>query len=232
MKSSLLSQVSKEFSEHLDTIASIDFSGKRLDVLSKGISSWLLASESKTESEALDVLRKEWPLSPREMEAVLNIGTFFLNEMDERDTINDIMAKLKNLSAMPSEKLAKIQPFINALLVESKTGFANARLAISTQKSGLKIIKGITHLIDLRPVVSNSLELGDDVKSYKPVITSLVPVIILRLRLSDDDKFVFQMDRRTTKKLQDALAAAQKELDEAIKFVGNEKISLSEYNNK
>ncbi|GAH74625.1 unnamed protein product, partial [marine sediment metagenome] len=41
-----------------------------------------------------------------------------------------------------------------------------------------------------------------------------------------------QMDRRTTKKLQDALAAAQKELDEVIKFVGNEKISLSEYNNK
>jgi len=166
------------------------------------------------------------------MKAVLGIGSFFLQEMDKKDTISDIITDLKTLSAVDTEKLSNLEPFINSILVEFKTDFSNKRLAISTQKSGLKILKGITALVDLRPVVINSIETGEDVKSYKPIVESLVPVIILRLRLSDDDKFVFQMDRDTAEELKDILEAAQKELDEAIKFVGKEKLRLSEYDNK
>jgi hypothetical protein len=234
MKTKLFSGglVSEEFSEHLDTIANVDFSGKRLDVLSKNISRWLLASESKTETEAIETLREEWSLSPIEMKAVFGIGSFFLQEMDEKDTISDIMADLKTVSAVDPKKLSKLEPFINSLLVEIKTDFPSERIAISTQKSGLKILKGITHLVDLRTVVSNLIKSGEDVKKYKPIVKSLVPVIILRLRLSDDDIFIFQMDRNTAEKLKDTLEAAQKELDETIEFVGKDKIRLSEYNNK
>lgn len=234
MKTKLFSGglVSEEFSEHLDTIANVDFSGKRLDVLSKNISRWLLASESKTETEALETLRKEWSLSPKEMKAVFGIGSFFLQEMDEKDTISDIMADLKTVSAVDPKKLSKLEPFVNSLLVEIKTDFSNERIATSTQKSGLKILKAITHLVDLRTVVSNLIKSGEDVKKYKPIVKSLVPVIILRLRLSDDDIFIFQMDRNTAEKLKDTLEAAQKELDETIEFVGKDKIRLSEYNNK
>jgi len=160
------------------------------------------------------------------MEAILRVGGFFLQKMEIEDSVDDIMADLSTKAAIDAKKLPRIRPFVKALLDECKNKFNAKKLARSTQSSGLKIIKGVTHIVDLRPVVSNRIELEEDIAEYKPVVNSLVPIAILALRLSGDDEFVFQMDNRTLKILQNELQAIEKELTEAIAFVGKDKVIL------
>ncbi len=217
---------SKSFAEDMDTIANLDITKQALEVLPETISQYLLATDSKSESESLESLRKIWPLPPKQMGAVLGVGGNLLQRMEIEDTIDDIMADLDTLAIVDSEKLPQIRPFLEVLIEEHKRTYNAKSLASSTQSSGLKVIKGITHLIDLRPVVDNRIELGEDVSEYKPSVSTLVPVAILRLRLSGDDEFVFQMNLKTLSILQNELAAVDKELKETIAFVGNEKITL------
>jgi hypothetical protein len=160
------------------------------------------------------------------MAAVINIGGFFLQGMAAEDSIDDIMFDIEKLAVVESDKLTYIRPFVEALLEEYKKKFKAESLAASTQSSGLKLIKGITHIVDLRPVVANRIALQDDISGYKPIVNTLVPVAILKLRLSDDDEFVFQMNGKTLKILQTELKAIEKELEETIAFVGMEKITL------
>ena len=217
---------SKGFSEDIEILSKLDITEQILEVLPKALSQYLLSIDSKGESEALGILRKIWPLSPREMGAVLHLGGFFLNRMEMEDSVDDIMADLETLAVIDSKALPAIRPFVEVLLKEYKSKFNAERLAVSTQSSGLKVIKGVTHIVDLRPVVSNRIEFGDDATKYKPSVKTLVPVAILRLRLSGDDEFVFQMNSKTLLILQNSLKAIEKELEETVKFIGNEKITL------
>ena len=229
MKSKLFmnnSPPSKELSEDMDIVSNLDISKQILEVLPKTIAQYILATDSKGESEALNALREIWTLSPKEVGAVIGVGGFFLQRMEIEDSINDIMSDLDTLAVIESKKLPQIRPFVEALLEEYKNTFNAERLAVSTQSSGLKTVKGITHIVDFRPVVSNRIELGEDTTKYKPTISTLVPVAILRLRLSGDDDFVFQMNRKTLMILQNELKAIDKELEEAIAFVGKEKVTL------
>lgn len=218
--------VSKEFSEDLGIVADTTITDEMLDILPSSISEYILARDSKSESKALEVLHTKFSLSPKLMGAILHIGSFFLQKMEIEDSIEDIMADLSTKAVVDAKKLPQIRTFVKALLDEYKNKFNAKKLAISTQSSGLKVIKGITHIVDLRPVVSNRLELGEDVTKYKPIVHSLVPVAILTLRLSGDDEFVFQMDRHTFKILQDTLQAIEKELAETVAFVGKDKLYL------
>jgi hypothetical protein len=229
MKSRLFTNnpvVSKEFSDELGIVADTTITDEMLDILPSSLSEYILAMDSKSESKALDVLHTKFSLSPKPMEAILHVGGFFLQKMEIEDSIDDLMADLSTLAVIEVKKLPRIQPFVKALLDECKNKFNAKRLAVSTQSSGLKVIKGITHIVDFRPVVSNRLELGEDVTKYKPIVNSLVPVAILAFRLSGNDEFVFQMDNRTLKILQDILQAIEKELAETVAFVGKDKVRL------
>lgn len=66
----------------------------------------------------------------------------------------------------------------------------------------------------------------EDIDKYSPTVSCLIPIAILRLRLSDDKKVTFQMNRKTLKILQNALKALEKELDQAVAFVGKDKVKL------
>jgi len=217
---------SKSFSEDMDIVSNLDITKQVLKVLPETISQYLLASDTKSESESLESLRKIWPLPPKQMGAVLGVGGYLLQRMEIEDSIDDIMADLDTLDIVDSEKMTQIRPFLELLIEEYKRTFNAKILAVSTQSSALKVIKGITHLIDLRPVVDNRIELGEDISEYKPSVSTLVPVAILKLRLSGDDEFVFQMNLKTLRILQNELKAIDMELVEAIAFVGNEKITL------
>jgi len=217
---------SKSFSEDMDIIAKLKITEPILEVLPKSLSQYLLATDSKGESDALEDLRKIWSLTPEEMGAVIGVGGFFLQRMEKEDSIDDIMADLETLAVIESDELPKVRPFVEALLERYKSTFNDEILANDTQKAGINILKGITHIVDLRPVVSNRLELGADVSKYKPSVSTLVPVAILRLRLSGDDEFVFQMNCKTLRTLRDELKALDMELKETIAFVGSEKITL------
>lgn len=229
MKSKLFTNnptVSKKFADDLDIIADIKITDEILDILPRSIWQYLIAMDSKSESEALEVLRTKCSLPPKKMNAVLGIGAYLLKKMEIEDSIDDIMVDLGTLEVIDKKKLPHIRPFVEALLEEYKNTFNAERLAISTQSSGLKTVKSITHIVDFRPVVSNRIELGEDTTKYKPTISTLVPVAILKLRLSGDDDFVFQMNRKTLMILQNELKAIDKELEEAIAFVGKEKVTL------
>jgi hypothetical protein len=115
---------------------------------------------------------------------------------------------------------------VKALLDECKNRFDAEKLVAGTQSIALKVIKAISYSVDLRPVVSNRIDIGEDIAEYKPTVNNLVPIAILMLRLSGDDEFVFQMNLRTLKVLQKALQAIEKELTETVAFVGKDKVSL------
>lgn len=229
MKSKLFTNnptVSKEFADDLEIVADMEISDEILNILPRSLWQYLIAMDSKSESKALEMLRTQFPLSPKKMGAVLAIGMFLLKKMKIEDSIDDIMADLGTLEVIDKKKLPHIQLFVKALLEEYKNTFNAESLAVRTQLSGLKTVKGISHIVDFRSVVSNRIELGEDITKYKPTISTLVPVAILRLTLSGDDDFVFQMNRKTLMILQNELKAIDKELEEAIAFVGKEKVTL------
>jgi len=218
--------VTKGFSDDLEIVADITITNEMLDILTRSISEYILAIDSKGESKALDMLRIKFPLSPKQMEAILSVGGYFLRKMEVEDSIDDIMADLRTLAVIDKEKFARIQPFVKALLDECKNKFDAERLAKSTQSIVLKNVKGISYSVDLRPVVSNRIGVEDDIAEYKPTVNKLVPIALLMLRLSGDDEFVFQMNIRTLKILQNTLQAIEKELTEAVAFVGKDKVRL------
>ena len=217
--------VSKDFSEDLGIVAGLDLEKEILDFFPRSISEYILATTAKAESEALGALREKWPLPPKEMEAILRVSQFFLRKMEVEDSLDDIMADIAILTLVDREELPRIKLLVEALLTEFKKTFAAEKLAVSTRNSGLKLIEGITHLVDLRPIVSNRIDLGDDADAYEPIVTALVPVAILRLRLTGDEDVVFQLSRRMLGILQNELKAIEKELHKSIRFVGEDKIS-------
>jgi hypothetical protein len=218
--------VSKEFPEDLGIVADTTITDEMLDILPSSISEYILAMDSKSESKALDMLRTKFTLPPKRMEVIIRVGVYLLQRMEVEDSIDDIMADLSTLAVIDAKKLPQIRPFVKALQDECKNKFDAEKLAASTQSAGLKVIKGITYIVDLRPLVSNRLELGEDIAEYKPIVRKLVPVAILGLRLSGGDEFVFQMNCRTLKILQDALQAMEKDLAETVAFVGKDKVRL------
>jgi hypothetical protein len=229
MKSKLFTNnpvVPKEFSDDFGIVADMSITPEMLNILPKSISEYILAMDSKGESKALDMLRTKFTLSPKQMEAILYVGGYFLRRMEIEDSIDDIMSDLSTLVVIDAKKLPQIRPFLKALLDECKNKFDVEKLVAGTQSIALKIIKAISYSVDLRPIVSNRIDLGEDVSEYKPTVNNLVPVAILMLRLSGDDEFVFQMNLRTLKILQNTLQAIEKELTETIAFVGKDKVRL------
>ena len=229
MKSKLFTNnpvVPKEFSEDLGIVADTPITNEMLDILPRSISEYLLAMDSKGESKALDMLRTKFTLPPKQMEGILHVGGYLLRRMEVEDSIQDIMADLSTLAVIDAKKLTQTRPFVKALLDECKNKFDAEKLAAGTQSVALKNIKAISYSVDLRPVVTNRIELGEDIAEYKPIVSNLVPVAILAFRLSGDDEFVFQMNCRTLKILQDALQAMEKDLAETVAFVGKDKVRL------
>ncbi len=218
--------VSKEFSDDLGIVADTPITDEMLNIIPRSISEYILSMDSKSESKALDMFRTKFTLTPKQMGAILSVGMYFLRRMEVEDSIEDIMADLSTLAVIDVKKLAQIPPFVKALLDECKNRFDAEKLAAGTQSIALKVIKAISYSVDLRPVVSNRIDIGEDIAEYKPTVNNLVPIAILMLRLSGDDEFVFQMNLRTLKVLQKALQAIEKELTETVAFVGKDKVSL------
>lgn len=228
MKSKLFTNnptVSKEFSKDLKVVTNIKSTPKLLEVFPRCLSRYVMARDSKSETESLEELRTLFLLSQKEMAALLNFGGFILTNSAVDDTVDNIMEDFKTMAAVEDSKLPKIRPYVEVLLKICVSEFEIQKITRSTQTSGLNVITGITHLLDLRAVVENRLETGDEIEDYDPNIVSLVPVAILRLHLSNKKEIVFQMTSYSLKLLHDEIEAIKKELASAIKFVGSEKVA-------
>lgn len=230
MKSELFSDnptPKKSFSEDMTVLADLDINNEVLEILPKSISQYYLAAEAKGEDKALKDLRAKWPLPFQKLMAVIRAGGYFLRNMGTEDSTDDIMGDLGALAIVNSEKLPKLRIFVDALRNEFQKTFAADRLALNTEMAGIKHIIAISYASELRAVAPGPRDImTEDMDKYSPTVSCLVPVVILRLRLSDDDKVVFQMNRKTLKILQNALKAVEKELDQAIAFVGKDKVKL------
>lgn len=229
MKSKLFSDnptPAKSLSDDLSALSELDINDDVLEILPKSISQYLLSIESKDEEQALKDLRAKWPLPLEKLHVVLHAGGYFLRNMGEDDSTDDIMEDLETLAVVEKEKLPKLRPFVDALRKEFQQTFADDILAISSQRAGIKNITAISYMVDLRAVMRSPADIGEDVSKYTPTLSCLVPIAILRLRLSDDEKIVFQMNRKSLKFLQNALKAMEKELDQVIAFVGKDKVKL------
>ena len=230
MKSKLFSDnptPKKSLSDDLTVLAELDIKDEVLKILPKSISKYVLAVESKGEDEALKDLRLKWPVPLQKLIAVLHVGGYFLRNMGLEDSTDDIMADLEALAVVKREKLPKLRLFVDALQKEFQKTFSADRLALNTEMAGIKYITAISYASELRAVAPGPRDImTEDIDKYIPTVSCLVPVVILRLRLSDDEKVVFQMNRKTLKILQNALKAVEKELDQAIAFVGKDKVKL------
>lgn len=216
---------SKEFSKDLRVVTGIKATPEFFAIFPKCLSRYAMARDSKAETETLEELRALSLLTQKEMSALLGLGGFILGNIAADDTVDDIMEDFKTIAAVEESKLPSLRPYIEVLLKISVSEFETQKITRSTQTSGLNVITAITHLLDLRPVVKNRLESGDEIEDYDPHIVNLVPVAILRLRLSDKKECVFQMTSYSLKLLQDELEAIKKELASATAFVGSEKIA-------
>lgn len=230
MKSKLFSDdptPKKTFSDNLVVLAELDINDKVLKILPKSISKYALAAGSKDEDDALKDLRIKWPIPLQKLVAVLHVGEYFLRNMDIEDSTDDIMADLESLAIVKSEKLPKLRIFVDALRKEFQKTFAADRLAFSTEMAGIKRLIAISYAAELRAVAQGPRDImTEDIDKYSPTVSCLIPIAILRLRLSDDKKVTFQMNRKTLKILQNALKALEKELDQAVAFVGKDKVKL------
>ncbi len=229
MKSRLFqenSTLTKKFSEHLKIITDLDIPNEMLNIIVKSISQHALAITGKEETKALEELREKWPQSLEETRALIGIGGYLLRKWETEDSVDEIMEDLDSLAIVEHKKLSKMRPLIEAICEESKKRFSTQILAVSTQKSILKNILNIGHVVDLRGMVINPPEVDDCYEEYVPNIKQLVPVGIVQLKITGDKVVRFQLDLKTLKILKDDLTALEKELNAAIDLVGNEKVHL------
>lgn len=230
MKSKLFSDdpMPKEsFSRNLTVLAELDIDDAVLEILPNNISKYALAVESKGMDEALKDLRIKWPIPFQKLKAVLDAGEYFLRNMEREDSTDDIMADLETLAIVNSDKLPRLRLFVDALQKEFQKTFAADHLAFSAEMSGVKRLAAISYATELRAVAEGPEDITTEhVDKYSPMVSCLIPITILRLRLTDDEKVVFQMNRKTLKTLQNALKAAEKDLEQAVAFVGKDKVKL------
>jgi hypothetical protein len=230
MKSKLFTNnltLGKDFTEDISTIASLEIPPNIMPLIPKTVSKFYLAKDAETEAETLDSIRAKWNVSLRELNVIIGIGGFLLKNLGREDTSEDIMEDLKTLNLIEKEKLTKLRPFIDSFVSEYKSSFSIYGLAASIQRAALKTIRGVNHWLDLRVVILNSPDIGESIENYKPNINGLAPVVVFSLRLRNDDQpIIFQMDRYALKIFQDELAVAKKELDESVKFIGRDKVSI------
>jgi hypothetical protein len=230
MKSKLFTNnltLGKDFAEDISTIASLEIPPNVLPLIPKTVSKYFLAKDSETEAETLDSIRAKWNVSSRELNVIISIGGFLLKNLGREDTTEDLMEDLKTLNLIEKEKLPKLRPFIESFVSEFKSSFSTYGLAASIQRAALKTISELNHCLDFRVVILNSPDIGESIENYKPNINGLAPVVVFSLRLRNDDQpIIFQMDRYSLKIFQDQLAVAKKELDEAVKFIGPNKVSI------
>lgn len=230
MKSKLFSEdptPSKSFSDNLNVLAELDIKDEILEILPKVISEYTLALDAEAIDDALKDFRLKWPLPLEKLTSVLKVGEYFLQNMSPDDSTDDIVADLEVLSIVKSEKLPKVRRFIDVLQKEFQETFAADRLALNTEMSVLKRISAISYAAELRAVAQGPGNLTtEDMDKYTPTVKCLVPIAILNLRLTGDEKVVFQMNYKTLKILQNALKVVEKELDQAVAFVGKDKVKL------
>jgi len=194
--------------------------------LASAISRYLQAPTSKEESEALQGLREQFHLSSEHFEALFKVCTFLMREMGDDDSAEGICDDLNTLGLASGKMLGGLAPFVRALVEEHKRSFGAIRKVYATQHAILKVPTAVTSVVDLRVVIHKGFKPGDDPNRYEPSIATLVPVAIMRLRFDDDDTVVFQMDYRTLRLIVATLVSAEKEMDEARRFVGEAKVHL------
>ncbi len=220
MKSKLFkknSVLGNEFEEDISKILNIDLSGI-LTIFPGALRSYLVAQDSKTETIAIEGLREKLKVTLAEFNSLINIGGFFYKRIDRDDSIDDIMDDLESIISIEAEKKSRLRDFITAVNKEAMS-FELERLSNSTQRVGIERIKAIAHAIDLRAVISNSPDINDNIKDYQPDVATLVPVSILKIRLSNDKTFMFQMDEFAFNILKDELLQIEKEMAEVLAYI-------------
>lgn len=107
--------------------------------------------------------------------------------------------------------------------VKSVTETTYSKLQEGIYKRGiLPRFTGIGTTIDYRVVFEKEHEFGENLEAYTPDCKGIIPIVSVRLILSDEspNKYVhFQLDDERIQLLIDALQAAQKQTKEANKFL-------------
>lgn len=227
MKSELFREhpdVSKTFAEHVAIVAKVQFPDGIRQRLPGILSQLVFASTSRDEARIIAELRSEWPLPADELQALLGVGHFFLRNVGENDTADVIVEDLPALTGLSEDDAASLHPFVASLVEEAQRSFKDLRRIYRTQISGLKVIQGITHLMDLRAVIPNAGDMDSGIESYHPKIQRLVPVAILKLRFDDNEEAVFQMDERTLDLLLEDIMQLKKEFQATVSFIPGDKV--------
>ena len=214
----------KRLSEDLLAIARLPDLDQISDVLPGIVTRYVRAPNSPAESKVLDEMRAAFPLATDEFNSLLQVSAFFLREIGESDSADDICDDLKTTALIGGKELGRLRRFVDALVREHKENFGMVQRVYATQHAVLRVPSAVSTVVDLRAVVPKGFKIGDDVKTYEPEVSKLVPIAIMRIRFDDDKDIVFQMDYRTLRILAAEFQAAEKQMNESVSFVGENKV--------
>lgn len=227
MKSKLFQDhpdVSKKFSDHLSIVAKLQPPAAIRDQLPSILSRFVFAPTTRDEAKVIAELRASWSVSAEELEALFGVGQFFLRSVADDETADAIIDDLPELTQLSTQDAEQLRPFVAALIDEARRSFKKTRQILRTQASGLKIIQGISHFVDLRAVLADADDSDARHKTGDHKIDCLVPVAIVRLRFDDDENVTFQMDARTLDLVLEDLMELKGEFQATIAFVPADKV--------
>lgn len=169
-------------------------------------------------------MRSVFALPSDKFNPLLTVSGFLLQGMGESDSTDDILDDIDSLKLLNEEQIQRIRKLVEGLVAVWKTDFGFVQKIYSEQHSVIRVPSAVSSVTDLRAVIHNEFRIGDELDKYDPKIQKLVPVSIMRLRFDDQEEIVFQLDQRTLRILVAEFGAAEKEMDNLIAFVGNEKV--------
>lgn len=134
------------------------------------------------------------------------------------DTVAGVLADLRDIGAIkgPGEHA----DFMKAVLEEIDKRSSERRRK-RAESAAVPDLVGIETAVDFRAVLRQPFSWStQQAKNYRPDVEGLVPVLVMELSLSGENHpIVLQCDMETLQRLQEQLAAVQKEVDAASRFV-------------
>lgn len=137
------------------------------------------------------------------------------------DTTQGVLADLEDIGALTTGAKAREHKSFMKQLLSLIDRRSSIRRREQYEGAAIPDLIGVEAVVDFRAVLTSPYSWSTQTaKEYKPVVESMVPVVVMKLSMSGDKhSVVLQVDEKTLGRLQERLTASVKEVAAASRFM-------------
>ncbi len=215
-------EISDKLRDDLRTVATLPAAIKK--DLPRYSGRFLLTRTDREEVSVQQEFVSESGLAWDEAARALRVVLFFLKQMRPNDSAADIIDDIRELDVV--EEPEALKPLFESLVAYYNDEFNRPIQARRAFAATVPYLRSTAYSVELRGVFEREYE--DDIESpdkYKPNLTGLLPVAVVRLKTNPDQSFVFQVRPGTLKTLINELTALERKLNTLVEDYGETEVA-------